>query len=84
VFTAYIDESARRRASEAACVYTLAAVVVPDESIEKVQQAMINLRYRGPGSNRRKSGGYGYSPWSGGFGSSPRQIRDNSPISGAV
>lgn len=46
MFTAYIDESARRRASEGACVYTLAAVVVPDESIEKVQQAMINLRYR--------------------------------------
>jgi hypothetical protein len=46
VFTAYIDESARRRASEGACVYTLAAVVVPDESIEKVQQAMLDLRYR--------------------------------------
>ena len=45
MFTAYIDESARRRAREGAYVYTLAAVVVPNESIEKLQQAMIALRY---------------------------------------
>src|SRR5262245_11931678 len=46
MFTAYIDESARRRAGENTCVYTLAAVVVPDDSIEKVRQASVRLSYR--------------------------------------
>ncbi|MFM9625322.1 hypothetical protein ACKI14_46310 [Streptomyces turgidiscabies] len=42
---AFIDESARRRAGETTCVYTLAAVLVDDASAETVRTAMEGLRY---------------------------------------
>jgi hypothetical protein len=44
---AFIDESARHRAREDTCVYTLAAVIVDDAAVDAVRDAMNNLRYRG-------------------------------------
>ncbi|UGT64488.1 hypothetical protein [Nocardia asteroides] len=42
---AFVDESARRRSREGACVYTLAAVIVPEPSLDEVRETMLALRY---------------------------------------
>ncbi len=45
VLTAYVDESMRRRRGEAACVYTLVAVLVADDQLDDVREALRRLRY---------------------------------------
>ncbi|MFC8529586.1 hypothetical protein [Nocardia sp. NPDC057227] len=40
-----VDESARRRSLEGACVYTLAAVIVPESALAEVRETMLALRY---------------------------------------
>jgi hypothetical protein len=45
VLTAYVDESMRRRRGEGVCFYVLAAVLVDDQDLDDVRDALRRLRY---------------------------------------
>lgn len=54
VLTAYVDESMRRRRGESVCFYVLAAVLVDDQELDDVRDALRGLRYgKSPELHRR-------------------------------